>query len=180
MRALLNEIAGLSAIERYGRVHSAQGLLVEVAGPVHAMSIGSRVTVAGRDDQPIDSEVVGFRDRLARCMPFGVLDGVRIGCPAVVSRTMPDCVPGEARDDVRRARPLMSTYSDMEELIRLGAYRPGSDPVIDEAMHYHPPPEAFLSRRKGDSTSLGDGYAELARILMANPDNSNEMQRHGS
>ena len=187
MRALLNEIAGLSAIGHYGRVHSVQGLPVEVAGPVHAMSIGSRVTVAGRDDQPIDREVVGFRDRLAQCMPFGVLDGVRMGCPAVVSRTMPavrpspawldrvinsrgepidgkgPLAPGPGSRPLRNSPPPAHRRSRVGGPIDLGVRAlngfvtcckgqrmgifAGSDPVIDEAMHHYPPPEAFLSQR---------------------------------
>ena len=33
-----------------------------------------------------------------------------------------------------RARQVMATYADMEELIRLGAYRTGSSPEVDEAI----------------------------------------------
>ena len=35
---------------------------------------------------------------------------------------------------MRRARRLLSTYADMEELIRLGAYRAGSSPEVDRAV----------------------------------------------
>src|SRR5690606_20471616 len=52
-----------------------------------------------------------------------------------ISRTMPGCVPQAALPLVQRARRLLATYNDMEELIRLGAYRPGSDPAIDEAIN---------------------------------------------
>jgi len=82
-----------------------------------------------------------------------------------VSRTMPACVEETAQPLVTRARQLMSTYADMEELIRLGAYRPGTDPVIDEAIHFHPQLEAFLSQVKGEATGLADGYALLGDIL---------------
>ena len=70
-----------------------------------------------------------------------------------------------------RARPLMATYSDMEELIRLGAYRQGSNPEVDEAISYQPMLEAFLSQAKDEQMSIEDGYAELARIL-----NTSELQ----
>jgi flagellum-specific ATP synthase len=66
-----------------------------------------------------------------------------------------------------RARKVMATYSDMEELIRLGAYRPGSSPEVDEAIGLHPALEAFLAQDKADSTSLIDGYRRLAEILAA-------------
>ena len=42
------------------------------------------------------------------------------------------------------ARQLMATYGDMEELIRLGAYRAGSSPEVDEAIALHGPLEEFL------------------------------------
>ncbi len=82
-----------------------------------------------------------------------------------VSRTMPDCVAEEARPLVTRARALMSTYADMEELIRLGAYRNGTNPAVDEAIALQPALESFLAQDKGESASLDDGYAALARLL---------------
>jgi flagellum-specific ATP synthase len=65
-----------------------------------------------------------------------------------VSRTMPQCNSEEENRLVRAARAYLSTYEDMAELIRLGAYRAGSDPRIDEAIRYYPALEAFLSQRK--------------------------------
>jgi flagellum-specific ATP synthase len=87
-----------------------------------------------------------------------------------VSRTMPGCVPESARETVRRARALLSSFGDMEELIRLGAYRQGSDSVVDEAIALNPQLEAFLSQQKGEATSLDEGYEALARILDGEPD----------
>ena len=66
-----------------------------------------------------------------------------------------------------RARQVMATYADMEELIRLGAYRPGSSPEVDEAIALHPALEAFLGQAKEESTSLSEGYQRLAQILAA-------------
>jgi flagellum-specific ATP synthase len=59
----------------------------------------------------------------------------------------------------------MATYSDMEELIRLGANRPGSSPDVDEAIALHKPLEAFLSQFKEEATSMADGYQRLDKIL---------------
>ena len=50
-------------------------------------------------------------------------------------------------------------------MIRLGAYRPGSDPRTDQAIKYHEPLEAFLSQHKDDGTDLPTGYAMLQQIL---------------
>ena len=59
----------------------------------------------------------------------------------------------------------MATYADMEELIRLGAYRPGSSADVDEAIRLHQPLENFLAQDKDDATSLAQGYRSLAQIL---------------
>jgi flagellum-specific ATP synthase len=61
----------------------------------------------------------------------------------------------------------MATYADMEELIRLGAYRPSAK--VDEAIGFHPQLEAFLGQYKTESMSLIDGYQSLARIVAGNP-----------
>ena len=45
MRALLEQIEELDENEVYGRVIGVRGLMVEVAGPLHAMSVGSRVVI---------------------------------------------------------------------------------------------------------------------------------------
>ncbi len=82
-----------------------------------------------------------------------------------VSRTMPDCLSEKNQELVIRARKLMATYSDMEEVIRLGAYRPGSDPVIDEAIRYNEALDKFLTQSRDNKVTLDEGYAELARIL---------------
>ena len=68
----------------------------------------------------------------------------------------------------------MSTYSEMEELIRLGAYRAGSNLEVDEAIIYQPALDAFLSQNKGEATSLSEGYADLARILNSTEQESPE------
>ncbi|MBM3530539.1 MAG: flagellum-specific ATP synthase FliI, partial [Alphaproteobacteria bacterium] len=90
MKALAEQIDELDAAEIYGRVVGVRGLMVEVAGPIHAMSVGSRVTVETRG-RPIPCEVVGFAGTNALLMPFGPLEGVRRGCRAVVT-TVPGAV----------------------------------------------------------------------------------------
>ena len=65
------------------------------------------------------------------------------------------------------ARQVMATYADMEELIRLGAYRAGTSPEVDEAIRLHKPLEAFLAQGKEEATSLAEGYRRLAEIVAA-------------
>jgi flagellum-specific ATP synthase len=82
-----------------------------------------------------------------------------------VSRTMPRSADPAYLPVITRARQVMATYADMEELIRLGAYRAGSSPEVDEAVKLHEPLEAFLRQAKDEKSSLADGYGQLAHIL---------------
>jgi flagellum-specific ATP synthase len=82
-----------------------------------------------------------------------------------VSRTMPRAADPAYLPFVNRARQVMATYADMEELIRLGAYRPGSSAEVDEAIRLHGPLEAFLAQGKDEATGLLEGYQRLEQIL---------------
>jgi flagellum-specific ATP synthase len=82
-----------------------------------------------------------------------------------VSRSMPRSADPAYVDVLTRARRVMATYADMEELIRLGAYRPGSSPEVDEAIGLHPALEAFLAQDKAEATGLAEGYQRLAQIV---------------
>ena len=82
-----------------------------------------------------------------------------------VSRTMPRAADPDFLPVITQARQMMATYSDMEELIRLGAYRPGSSAEVDEAIKMHEPLEAFLAQAKDEATDLASGYLRLQKIL---------------
>ena len=68
---------------------------------------------------------------------------------------------------VTNARRSLSAYANMEELIRIGAYRPGADPQVDRAIELNPALEAFLSQDKDEATSLDESFARLGDILMS-------------
>ncbi len=82
-----------------------------------------------------------------------------------VSRTMPGCQSKEEYAMVVRARQLMSTFEDMADLIRLGAYRKGSDPQVDEAIRYQPALEAFLSQPIDEARNLEESFTGLQHVL---------------
>ena len=70
MKALAEQINELDGIEIYGRVVGVRGLMVEVSGPLHAMSVGARVLVETQA-KPIPCKVVGFTGCLlytSRCV----------------------------------------------------------------------------------------------------------------
>lgn len=145
--------------------------LLERAGPgldVGAITAIFTVLVDGDDhNEPIADAVRGILDGHI-VMQRSIAERGRY--PAInilksVSRTMPKSADPQFWPTIQKARAVMATYADMEELIRLGAYRAGSSPEVDEAIRLHEPLEAFLRQRKDENASLADGYRQLAQIL---------------
>lgn len=145
--------------------------LLERAGPglgEGAITAIFTVLVDGDDhNEPIADAVRGILDGHI-VMQRSIAERGRY--PAInilksVSRTMPKSADPQFWPVIQKARAVMATYADMEELIRLGAYRAGSSPEVDEAIRLHEPLEAFLRQRKDENASLADGYRQLAQIL---------------
>jgi flagellum-specific ATP synthase len=82
-----------------------------------------------------------------------------------LSRTMPACNNEDENALVGQARALMAAYAEMEDMIKLGAYRQGSDPMIDAAIHHHDGLERFLAQDIHEQSRLDEGYAQLAAML---------------
>ncbi|MBA2588930.1 MAG: flagellar protein export ATPase FliI [Alphaproteobacteria bacterium] len=82
-----------------------------------------------------------------------------------VSRAMPGCNTDEEQKLVLRARLPLTIYEDMAELIRLGAYRSGTNPEVDNAVRLYPQLEAFLAQTKTEQASLSEGYDALSAIM---------------
>jgi flagellum-specific ATP synthase len=146
--------------------------LLERAGPgeVNSGSVTGLFTVLVEGDdhnEPIADAVRGILDGHI-VMERAIAERGRY--PAInvlrsISRTMPGCVPVEVRPVLQRAREYLSVFADMEELIRLGAYRKGSDPKVDRAIAINPALEAFLSQQREERTSIADGYQMLEAIV---------------
>lgn len=144
MQSLIHEISALPEVNNYGRVLSVQGLLVEVGGPLHEMSIGSRVVITGLNDRDIPCEVVGFKGDRALCMPFGPLDGVRMGCKASIGSCEPFVYPN--------ASWLGRVVNAMGEPID------GKGPLLPGGQGYSlksSPPPAHQRQRVGAPIDLG-------------------------
>lgn len=146
--------------------------LLERAGP-GAPGQGSitglfAVLVEGDDqNEPISDAVRGIVDGHI-VMEREIADRGRY--PAInilksVSRSMPKAVSDERAAIIKRAKQIITTYEDMAELIRLGAYRKGSDPKVDESIRLYPMIEEFLSQRKEENTSIVDGFTRLGQIV---------------
>jgi len=147
--------------------------LLERAGPGWQDGAGSitglfTVLVEGDDhNEPVADAVRGILDGHI------VLDRAiaeRGRYPAInvlksVSRAMPGCNSEEEQGLVLRARGPMTLYEDMAELIRLGAYKAGTNPEVDNAVTLHPKLEAFLAQKKDEQAGLSESYAALSDIL---------------
>jgi flagellum-specific ATP synthase len=135
------------------------------AGPITALFT---VLVDGGDhDEPIADAVRGILDghivmdrKIAERGRFPAIDVLKS-----VSRTMPGNQSPPERELNRRARQCLSAYSNMEELIRIGAYRTGADPIVDRAIALNPALEGFLTQDKDDVTRLADSFDRLETIL---------------
>jgi flagellum-specific ATP synthase len=144
MKALAEQIAELDGIEIYGRVVGVRGLMVEVAGPIHAMSVGARVVIETGNGRSIPCEVVGFSGAHALLMPFAALEGVRRGCRAVVS-----AVAGAVRPSSGWLGRVVNAMG--EPIDGKGPLPPGPSPYPFRAS----PPPAHARRRVGPPLDLG-------------------------
>src|SRR6202140_1999701 len=85
MKALAEQISDIDGVNIYGRVVGVRGLMVEIAGPIHASSVGPRIVIETGSHRFIPCEVIGFTGNNAVVMPFAGLEGVRRGCRAVIA-----------------------------------------------------------------------------------------------
>ncbi|MEI4471996.1 FliI/YscN family ATPase [Frigidibacter sp. MR17.24] len=82
-----------------------------------------------------------------------------------LSRMLPGCHSAQDYAIMEAARRAMARFADMEDLIRIGAYRPGTDPETDQALAFADPAERFLSQRKGEATGSAEAFAALYGLL---------------
>ena len=78
---------------------------------------------------------------------------------------MPDCNPPDQQMLIKGARKYLSLYEDMADMIRLGAYKRGTDPDLDQAINLYPQLETFISQDKGVSATFNEGFETLKTIL---------------
>jgi flagellum-specific ATP synthase len=144
MKALADQITDLDGVELYGRVTGVRGLMVEVAGPLHAMSVGGRVVIEAGRGQTVPCEVVGFSGPHALVLPFGTLEGVRRGCRALVIGT-----PGTVRPSAGWLGRVVNAMG--EPIDGKGPLPAGPSPYPFRA----PPPAAHARKRVGAPLDLG-------------------------
>jgi len=81
-----------------------------------------------------------------------------------VSRVMPYVAGAGHQAAAQRLRRLMAIYRDNEDLVAIGAYRPGIDDSLDEAVRWHRPIEEFLRQDLAVASPLVETLAGLDAI----------------
>lgn len=117
------------------------------------------VLVDGDDlNEPISDSVRGILDghfvldrKLANKGQFPAINVLKS-----VSRVMNDIVSTEHRNAANTFRDLLSTYSEAEDLIHIGAYKHGTSQQIDEAIANHEMMTQFLKQEITEKTEIED------------------------
>lgn len=126
------------------------------------------VLVEGDDtNEPVADAVRGILDghvlldrRIAESGRYPPVD-----VPRSISRAASGCLTTEEAALVRNARGILALRAEMIDLVRMGAYRAGSDPAVDEALALGPAIEALLRQGKTEQTGLDDAFEQLRRVL---------------
>jgi flagellum-specific ATP synthase len=153
-------------------VFSALPQLVESAGngehPEGSMSAIYTVLAEGDDQQDpvvdtaravLDGHIVLTRELAER----GHYPAIDIG--ASISRCMGQVVAPEHLLAARALKSAMARHARVRDLIPLGAYVPGADPVTDRAVALHPQIEAFLCQGTHEAAPLAPCIDQLEKMM---------------
>jgi flagellum-specific ATP synthase len=143
--------------------------LVERAGNFKNGSITAFYSVLMEGDDQQDPLVDAVRSLLdghvvlSRAMaaegwypPVDVLDSI--------SRLMPAVTSKEHRKKAALARRLLAAYARSEDLVRIGAYQPGADPQLDQALRARPLLRGFLEQDSVERVTLAETVARLEAL----------------
>jgi flagellum-specific ATP synthase len=143
--------------------------LVERTGQFRVGSITAFYTVLMEGDDQQDPLVDAVRSLLdghivlSRALaaegwypPIEVLDSI--------SRLMPAVTAPEHREQAALLRRLMAVYARSEDLVRIGAYKPGSDPDLDRALRARGAMHSFMTQGVDERPSLADCLRRLAAL----------------
>jgi len=143
--------------------------LLERAGRTTKGSITGfySVLVEGDDpNEPICDAVRGILDghtwllrRLAAKGHYPAIDVLES-----ISRLMSDITPKEHRDAAQTLRELMSAYKENEDLINIGAYRRGSNRLVDTAIDLQIEINAYLRQRVDEACTADQSKNLLIQL----------------
>jgi flagellum-specific ATP synthase len=126
------------------------------------------VLVEGDDhNEPVADAVRGILDghvvldrRIAEAGRYPAIDVLRS-----LSRVAAGCLSAERAALLRRARSVLATAGEMADMVRLGAYRAGTDPAVDSALALAPRIEAVLRQDRAETSGLEDAFAALGGAM---------------
>ncbi|HEY1069084.1 flagellar protein export ATPase FliI [Thermomonas sp.] len=87
-----------------------------------------------------------------------------------VSRVMQDITDPAWRARIRRLKQLMAAYNAQRDLIAIGAYQRGNDPLVDDALALWPQILQFLGQDVAESADVEASRNALARLLDGTPE----------
>lgn len=125
------------------------------------------VLVEGDDfNEPVSDTIRGLLDghiqltrTLAEQNHFPAIDIL-----GSISRLMPQIASPEHRNAAGKLRDLVATYRKSEDLINIGAYAPGSNPKLDQAVSMMPEIDRFLRQDIMENISLEESVAWLQQL----------------
>jgi flagellum-specific ATP synthase len=86
-----------------------------------------------------------------------------------ISRVAPAVTTTEQQQLGIEVRRLLAAYRDAKDLIEIGAYQPGSNPIVDEAVARNGEIERFLRQGMNESSPPGEAWRQLAEVLGLEP-----------
>ncbi|MDZ5761084.1 flagellar protein export ATPase FliI [Lyticum sinuosum] len=144
--------------------------LLERAGPgVNGYITGLfSVLVEGGDmDEPIADAVRGILDGhiilKRKIASRGIYPAIDI--LESISRMIPRCNTPKENKLIEIAKNYLSIYTDMEDMIRIGAYKKGSDKDVDTSIKYYESLSKFMTQAPDDYNSLQESYNLLAKSI---------------
>tara|TARA_R110002074_G_scaffold402348_1_gene608401 strand:- start:40541 stop:41902 length:1362 start_codon:yes stop_codon:yes gene_type:complete len=88
-----------------------------------------------------------------------------IDMEASVSRLMTEVVPEEHQDLAREFRRINSTYQKNVDLVNVGAYQPGANATVDQAIDMHESMLDFLQQGLNEAVDFDESLDDLQRVL---------------
>ncbi len=144
--------------------------LVERAGTTSQGSITAFYTVLMEEDDLQDPIVDAARAILdghivldRQMADSGIYPAIAVS--ASVSRLVSRLCAPEELERAREFKALWARYQEQQDLINIGAYQAGSDPVTDRAIALHQAQRAFINQAQGERVGLGDSASALQALL---------------
>jgi flagellum-specific ATP synthase len=77
---------------------------------------------------------------------------------------MPAVTQPQHREQAALIRRLMAIYTRSEDLVRIGAYRPGADPDLDRALRARGAMRSFMTQDSKEHVHFPDCVQRLAQL----------------